>query len=129
MKKIKRLPDAELEVMKAVWDNKNPISTTSVKNYLDTTTEKTWNISALQTLLNRLIERGFIKSYKEGKNRYYELLIKQDDYIAVENKSFLEKLNGNSITKFITNLYENKSITNEDLKELSSFIEEKTREE
>lgn len=129
MQKIKKLPDAELEVMKTVWENENPISTTQVKEYLDKATEKKWNISALQTLLNRLIDRGFIKSYKESKNRYYEALIQQNDYIAVENKSFLEKLNDNSITKFITNLYENKSITSEDLKELASFIEEKTKEE
>lgn len=126
MKKIERLPDTELEVMKAVWHNNTPISTTQVKEYLDIS--RAWNISALQTLLNRLIARGFISSEKQGKNRYYEPIISENEYLARENKSFLERLNGSSITKLVTSLYDSHAITHEDLAELATFIEEKTKE-
>ena len=125
MKKIERLPDTELLVMKAIWNNETPISTSRVKEYLDI--ERTWNISALQTLLNRLISRGFLFSEKKGKNRFYEPLISEKEYIARENRSFLERLNGSSITKFVTSLYDSKSISNADLEELADFIEERIK--
>lgn len=125
-KKLKRLPDAELEIMKVIWTNECPISTSQIKDILDK--ERIWNVSALQTLLNRLIEKEFLDSYKEGKNRYYTPLITEDHYLACENKSFLEKVNGSSITKLIASLYNSNSITKEDLKELSEFISEKTKE-
>lgn len=125
--KLDRLPDAELEVMKVIWSNNTPISTKEVKDYLDE--KRPWNISALQTLLNRLISRGFLSSDKQGKNRYYEPLISEDSYLATENKSFLEKLNSNSLKKFVASLYNSQSITNEDLAELKEFIEEKTKED
>lgn len=127
MKEIELLPDAEFEVMKAIWNNNTPISTTQVKKYLDIA--RPWNISALQTLLNRLIARGFVSSEKHGKNRYYEPIILESEYLAKEYKSFLEKLNGCSITKLVFSLYENKTITHEDLKELATYIDKITKVE
>jgi len=114
--------------MKIIWDWKNeiPITTAQIKEQLDNV--RVLNISAIHVLLTRLMDKGFIKTFKQEKNRHYESLIVEGDYIAWENKSFLEKLNGNSITKFITRLYDDKTITKEDLEELSVFIEKKTKE-
>lgn len=124
MNKITRLPDTELEVMKAVWSIKSEINTTEIKKILDK--NRPWNVSALQTLLNRLIDRGFLDTYKNGKNKCYTVLINEDDYISFENKSFLKKINNSSITKLVASLYDSKSISNDDLMELSKFIEDKT---
>jgi predicted transcriptional regulator len=128
-KKFKKLPEAELDVMKVIWDWKNetPISTSQIKENLDNV--RVLNISAVHTLLTRLVDKGFLQTHKQEKNRHYEPLIAENDYIAWENESFLEKLNGNSITKFITRLYNNKTITKEDLEELALFIDEKTKED
>lgn len=122
-KKIVLLPDAELEIMKIIWKEKTPISTSEIKDILDQT--KNWNISTLQTLLNRLIDRGFLSTYKEGKNKCYEVLMKEDDYLAVENQSFLDKVNGKSILKMVNSLYNSNSITLKDLEELEEFIARK----
>ena len=122
---IMKLPDAELEIMKVIWHNETPISTSLIKEHLDKT--RPWNVSALLTLLDRLIGRGFLSSYKQGKHRYYEILVEENDYVARENKSFLEKINDNSIIRFVTSLYDSNAITDKDLDELAAFIEEKAR--
>lgn len=124
MNKITRLPDTELEVMKAVWGIKSEINTTEIKKILDK--NRPWNVSALQTLLNRLIDRGFLDTYKNGKNKCYTVLINEEDYISFENKSFLKKINNSSITRLVASLYDSKSISDNDLMELSKFIEDKT---
>lgn len=124
MNKITRLPDTELEVMKAVWSIKTEINTTEIKKILDK--NRSWNVSALQTLLNRLIDRGFLDTYKNGKNKCYTVLINEKDYISFENKSFLKKINNSSITRLVASLYDSKSISDNDLMELSKFIEDKT---
>lgn len=124
MNKITRLPDTELEVMKAVWSIKTEINTTEIKKILDK--NRPWNVSALQTLLNRLIDRGFLDTYKNGKNKCYTVLINEEDYISFENKSFLKKINNSSITRLVASLYDSKSISDNDLMELSKFIEDKT---
>lgn len=69
MAELMRLPDTELEIMKVIWENGATLSTSEIKASLEE--QRPWNVSALQTLLNRLIDRGFLESYKEGKNRLY----------------------------------------------------------
>lgn len=125
IKKLIRLPDTELEIMKVIWSQPSPISTSQIKAVLEE--KRPWNTSALQTLLNRLIDRGFLSGNKEGKNKIYEPLVEEKRYLALENKSFLEKLNGNSITRLVASLYDSKAISDEDLAELESFIELKTK--
>ena len=66
------------------------------------------------------------ESYKEGKNRFYTPLVAEKEYLAVENKAFLEKVNNHSVTKLVASLYDSHSITEEDLDELAAFIRSKT---
>ncbi|MCI7656980.1 BlaI/MecI/CopY family transcriptional regulator [Anaerotignum sp.] len=121
---MQKLPDTELEIMQTIWKERKILSTSEIKEKLEES--RPWNVSALQTLLNRLIDRGFLSSYKEGKNRYYEILIQEDEYLAFENRLFLRKVNANSLTKLVASLYQSHSISDTDLDELAKFIEEKT---
>ena len=124
MGEIMRLPDTELEIMKAIWEKGDTLSTSEVKALLER--QRPWNVSALQTLLNRLIDRGFLESYKEGKNRFYTPLVSEKDYLAVENTAFLEKVNDRSVTKLVASLFDSHSISEADLDELAAFIRSKT---
>lgn len=124
MSEIMRLPDTELEIMKVIWEKGETLSTSEVKVLLER--NRAWNVSALQTLLNRLIDRGFLESYKEGKNRFYLPLVTEKDYLAVENKLFLEKVNDSSVTKLVASLFDSHSISAADLDELEAFIRSKT---
>ena len=124
MAELMRLPDTELEIMKVIWESGRTLSTSEVKASLEE--QRPWNVSALQTLLNRLIDRGFLERYKEGKNRFYTPLVAEQEYLAVENRAFLDKVNNHSVTKLVASLYDSHSITEEDLDELAAFIRSKT---
>ncbi|AMJ40334.1 Penicillinase repressor [bioreactor metagenome] len=121
---ISRLPDTELEIMKVIWNGEKILSTAEIKERLEV--RRSWNISALQTLLNRLIERGFLQSYKEGKNRFYIASVEETTYLALENKLFLNKVNNNSLTKLVASLYDSRAISENDLDELAAYIRNKT---
>ena len=53
---MQKLPDTELEIMQVIWKENRVLSTSEIKEKLEM--NRPWNVSALQTLLNRLIERG-----------------------------------------------------------------------
>ena len=61
--KIRRLPDAELEVMQAVWACEIPVARTNIEEILYKTHPMA--MTTLLTLLTRLSEKGFITI---GKN-------------------------------------------------------------
>ena len=58
---MQKLPETELEIMQAIWQEGRVLSTSEIKAKLEE--HRQWNVSALQTLLNRLIDRGFLSSY------------------------------------------------------------------
>ena len=118
--KFCRLPDAELEVMKVVWDIDAPVSTIMIMERLK---NKNWHISTVLKLISRLSERGFIKSEKNGRFNVYTPLTSEDDYLKLETKSFLERLHGNSIKSLIATLYNTQTISKEELDEIAKIIE------
>ncbi len=125
--KIKKIPETELEIMQVIWANPTPITTTQIKHILEE--DRPWSQGALQSLLSRLIERGFLKGGMQGKNKTFEPLVSEKEYLAVESSSFLKKLRGSSITELVTTLYDSKAITEKDIEELDAFIESVKKDE
>ena len=123
MKSIeKRLPDAELEIMKVIWHNPTPISTSEVKRIIDEEGVNDWTQQTVQTLLNRLITKEFISKGKRGKEYIYTPLISEDDYIGYESRMFLEKVHGNSVTSLMRALFDRSKISDEDLQKLEEMF-------
>lgn len=118
---MKRLPDTEFEVMQGVWKCDIPVSTAELKSFLDQNRE--WNMSALQTVLSRLEEKGFLKSEKNGRNRFYTPLISENDYLAHESRSFFKRLGITKISGLVAAMYDGKEISDDELDELQKFID------
>ena len=55
--------------------------------------------------------------------------MREEEYLQKESKSFLERLCGNSLKTFVSSLYNGRAITEEDLAELRSFIDDATKED
>ena len=125
MKKLTKLPDAELLVMRAVWSENDALSTTDIRKILEE--EKPYSVGALQTLLTRLEKRDFLESFMQGKSKYFKSKVSEDEYLAFISKSFLIKLSKNSVTRLVAALYDSQAITEADLDELDGFIESKRK--
>lgn len=122
----KRLPDAELEIMKVIWHNPCPISTSEVKKIIDNETDNNWTQQTLQSLLNRLIAKGFIKKDKRGKEYIYTPLAEEKDYVEYESNEFLKKLHSNSVVGLMKALFDSKKISEEDIAELEKMFKNKS---
>lgn len=118
--KITRLPETEFEVMSVVWRNIPPVTTTTLMNQLGN--EKGWKLQTLVTLLNRLIERGFLCSEKLGKERTYFPRVKQEDYIQYETALFVERYHDNSLLQLVNAFSGNNRLSEEEINELSSWL-------
>ena len=124
MKHLTRLPEAELTVMRAVWHLQWPAATGAIRARLEQ--ERNWNLSALQTLLARLTERGFLAAGKEGRQNVYTPLVSEGEYLAFENAPFLK---GRGLPGLVATLYESHSIDREDLEQLRAFLDQAIGEE
>lgn len=122
---MNRLPDAEFSVMKGLWEMDDPVSTAELRTHLEE--KRSWNMSALQVVLSRLEEKGFVKSEKKGKNRYYEVLINEETYISGESGTFFDRFGKKGVTDLVAGLYADRSITDDDLNDLMEYIRSKEK--
>ena len=122
-----RLPDAELEIMKVIWHNECPISTSEVKRIIDEESNAARTQQTVQTLINRLIAKEYIAKGKRGKEYIYTPLVAEKDYVEFESERFLRKMHGNSVTNLMRALFDSKKISDEDISELEKMFKEKRK--
>lgn len=117
---MKRLPDSEFQVMKAIWANEPPVTSSMIMEYLSG--EKKWPIQSVVTLLSRLVEKGFLRSEKKAKERLYYPLVSKEDYIQFETGHFVKQYHENSFINLLSTLHQDKELTDEDLDEFQEWI-------
>lgn len=124
---MKKLPDAELELMMIIWQAKEPISRMEIEDQLGDSKDVV--ASTLLTLLSRLENRGFVEREKRGKVNYYTALVPQEEYLKSEGQSILQRMFKGSLSNFVTALYTGEKLSKQDLEELKSFLDEQMKEE
>lgn len=119
----KKLPDAEFEVMLAVWNANPPVNTA----YLMETVGKArgWKAPTLISFLVRLEDRGYITSFKKGKERYYEPSSDKSEYVRVTSEQFVEQYHGGSFVNMMDSLYKDKRLSEDDIDELLQWLKTK----
>lgn len=120
MRDIKRLPESELEIMQIIWKQDPPVTRADIEDALSEIHPLA--PTTILTLLTRLCEKGFLLQSKDGRTNLYEPLISEKEYLAVESRSFLDRLFGGSIAGFATALCDG-GIDKEELDELRRLLE------
>jgi predicted transcriptional regulator len=122
-KAMKRLPDAEFAVMKVVWACEPPITASMIMEQLGE--KKNWKMQTIVSLLLRLVERGFLCTEKNGRERTYFPLIPKEDYLKFETGNFIRQYYDNSFFSLVNTLYDDKNLTEKDIDELIRWAKER----
>lgn len=119
----KKLSDAELDVMLAIWQNRPPVLRSDLEEQLRS---HNWADTTLLTLLSKLVEKGYLSLERQGRRNLYTPLVSERDY-----RSFLGKMYQSSISRMVASLVESRDLTDRDLAELEEFIagQRRAREE
>lgn len=117
---IRRLPDAEQEVMQAIWACKPPVARTDIEKILFSSHPMA--LTTLLTLLTRLSDKGFLSIEKVGRRSLYTPLVSQEVYLAAQGRTFFEKLCGRNLSTFAAALCDS-GLTKDEIVELRSLLE------
>lgn len=124
MGKLKRLPEAELKIMKALWSLGRPATTACLTAALSG--NKDWAPQTVLTMLRRLENKGFLTSEKGSKGMEFTPVVGEDEYLRFESGNFLETYHKNSLLGMLNALYDGKAIGDDDINELRAWIDERT---
>lgn len=124
----KKISDAELDVMLAIWQNRPPVLRSDLEEQLKS---HNWADTTLLTLLSKLVEKGYLSLERQGRRNLYTPLVRERDYRSWASRSFLGKMYQSSISRMVASLVESRDLTDRDLAELEEFIagQRRAREE
>lgn len=121
---IPKLPDMEFEIMKAIWQMEEPVTTPMLIEQLRIARpEKNWKAQTILTVLARLEKKGFLSSEKKSKERSYYVLVSQEKYLEVEAISFRRRFSTGKFTGLVKALCNTEELSEADIKELRSWLD------
>jgi BlaI family penicillinase repressor len=118
------ITDAELEVMKLLWQ-KEPLSANEI--ILKLTEQMQWSYQTIKTFLNRLHKKNAIRFEKVGRNYLYYPLVSYEEYIKTENRSFLDRVYNGAVGMLFVKFLEEETLSEKDIEELQQLLEEKKK--
>lgn len=120
MSHFRRLPDAELEVMQAVWEHTPPVSRSDIQCSIRR--EAPMALTTLLTLLTRLADKGFLSVEKNGRSNCYIPLVSRKEYLAEQSGRFIRQACGGSIYTFAAALCDS-GLSKDELAQLRKLLE------
>lgn len=118
-----RLPEAEFDVMQAVWNGEAPMTTNYLMKAIGN--ERGWKAPTLISFLVRLEKRGFIVSCKKGKERYYTPVANREDYLSQVTEQFVARYHGGSFVNLLDALYSDKDFSTDEVDALLEWLKKK----
>lgn len=121
-----RLPDAEFEIMQAIWAcGGKSVPTLTLSEKL----KKERKAQTILTLLARLEGKGIVSSEKVGKERIWTALISEEEYLSFEAKNIVEKMYHGSLRGLVNAFYDGETLSEDDASALMAWIDRKTGKE
>lgn len=114
-----KISDAELEVMRILWREKQAVSFSDIRTELSD--QMGWEKSTIATLIRRLEKKGAV-SIQEKEIHYYVPNITKEDYMMPKRRSLIDKLYDGSTKNFVAALCQNGELTEADIDELKMYF-------
>ena len=117
----KRISDAELELMEALWAAEEPLTSADVAEKLES---RGWSLATIKTMLSRLVGKGAITHRGDGRRFLYAPAIAREAYVGSESVRFVERLFGGRLSPLVARLAEEDALDEDDIAEIEKLLKE-----
>ena len=118
-----QISDAELEIMKVIWAKEDGPALFAYLTDELAARGKPWQKNTLITLLNRLVNKGFLRARKTGRRNEYTALVSENEYQTAQTRRFRDKIYEGSAKGLVSNLIQGDLLPDEEYEELKRLLE------
>ncbi|RMI13432.1 MAG: BlaI/MecI/CopY family transcriptional regulator [Calditrichaeota bacterium] len=126
-RKKTQLSSLEWEVMHTIWQAEKPVTVREVLERAYPEGGKAY--TTIQTVMNHLVEKGFLKREKIGLVNFYEPLKSREETLEKELQNFARVTFGGSMTALANFLIDSDALSPEEIQQLKQLIEAKMGKE
>ena len=114
------ITDAELEVMKVLWQTPGR---TAADVHASLEPLQNCSRQTVKTLLSRLVEKGALSTESAGRAFLYTPAIDRESYETSATRRFVDKVFSGRAAPLVAHLADGKGLSEDDLAELEALIE------
>ena len=122
---FKNPTELELEILKVVWQIE-PASVRQVRDALARVRDLAY--TTVMTVMSIMVDKGYLKRRKDGRSYIYEAVYREQKARRNMLQDVVDRVFGGSTTAVMQHLLESSEIDDEELKQIQSLINRKTRE-
>lgn len=116
------ITDAEWEVMRVVWANKY-VTSRKIRDVLEV--EKDWKSATIKTLLGRLVDKGALRTEKDGRRFIYSAVVTEQESMATFIDDVLSRVCNKQSGNVIGDIVERTELSKSDIAMLKELLNEK----
>lgn len=116
---MKKLTEAEEQVMQLLWDRKKAF----VKELLDAMPEPKPAYNTISTIIRILEKKEFVAHHAFGKSHQYYPLVNRETYARSHYKQFMKNYFGNSFQRMVSFFAREENLSISELEEIIQNIE------
>lgn len=116
------ITDAEWEVMRVVWANKY-VTSREIRDVLEV--EKDWKSATIKTLLGRLVDKGALRTEKDGRRFIYSAVVTEQESMATFIDDVLSRVCNKQSGNVIGDIVERTELSKSDIAMLKELLNEK----
>lgn len=117
--------ELELEILKVVWQ-KEPTTVREVRDALAEVRDLAY--TTVMTVMSIMADKGYLKRKKDGRSYVYEAVYREHKASRNILQDVIDRVFGGSTTAVMQHLLETSDIDDDELKQIRSLINRKTRE-
>ncbi len=86
---FEKLTECEQQVMKVIWDSGAELSLMEIVRSVNDKYHKDWKPQTVSTFLARLVRKGYLRYYRQGRLFFYQVLIPFEECRQQVTKEFV----------------------------------------
>jgi len=118
--------DAELDVLRVLW-KRDSGTVREVQTWLRPK-KRRWAYTTVQTLLNRLEAKGYVKSDKSAQAHVFSPAVPRQRFLAQRLKALADDICDGTAALLVLALVQSQQFSQEEIEEFRRLIDEQSRE-
>ena len=122
MVNLERLTECEQLVMKTIWEAGEELSLMDIVYRINGTYHKKWKPQTVSTFLTRLVRKGYLSHYRQGRLFFYQILIPLDEYKGQLTSDYVDFWNHGNADEFLYALVEKRRLRPDEIERIQTLL-------
>ena len=121
---LENLTDCEQLVMKTVWDAAEELSLMEIMQRVNDKYHKQWKPQTVSTFLARLVRKGYLRHYRQGRVFFYQILVSLEEYKGQLTNDYVHFWNHDNADEFLRALIQERPLRQDEIKRIRDLLDE-----